>query len=108
MHTTPAMPPIAIAEPGGAKPQAGVIATSPATAPEIAPSTVGFPRSSHSASGQAIAAAAVAKWVLAKASVDRPPADNALPALKPNQPTHSSDAPMKLRTIECGGIASPG
>ena len=33
---------------------------------------------------------------------------SALPALKPNHPTHSRQAPMKLRTTLCGGIGSFG
>ena len=33
-----------------------------------------------------------------------PPADSALPALKPNHPTHSSAAPITLSTTLCGGI----
>ena len=81
---------------GVTKPEAGVTATRPAMAPEMAPSTVGLPRKIHSASGQPIAAAAVAKWVLAKAITARPLAWRAEPALKPNQPTHSRAAPVKL------------
>ena len=37
-----------------------------------------------------------------------PPALSALPALKPNQPTHSRHAPMKLSTMLCGRIDSSG
>ncbi len=50
-----------MADMGSTKPAAGVIATSPATAPEIAPSALGFPLRIHSAQAQAAAAAAVAK-----------------------------------------------
>jgi hypothetical protein len=53
---------------------------------------------------QPMAAAAAAKWVLTKALVARGLAARALPALKPNQPTHSRQAPMKLSTMEWGGI----
>ena len=35
-----------------------------------------------------------------------PVASRLEPALKPNQPTHSSEAPIKVITIECGGISS--
>ena len=38
----------------------------------------------------------------------RPFDASALPALKPNQPTQSRHAPMKLRTRLCGGIGSFG
>ena len=47
MHTTPAMIPSASAGPGSRNPAAGVIATSPATAPEIAPRTEGLPLVIH-------------------------------------------------------------
>ena len=30
------------------------------------------------------------------------------PALKPNQPTHSSEAPIMVMVSECGGIGSFG
>ena len=49
------------------KPLAGVITTRPATAPEIAPSTVGLPVLSHSTNIQPSAAAAAAKCVATKA-----------------------------------------
>ena len=51
-----------------------------------------------------MAAAAAAKWVLTKALVASELAASAEPALKPNQPTHSRQAPMKLSTIEWGCI----
>ena len=41
--------------------------TSPATAPEQAPSTLGLPRVIHSMPAQATAPAAAEKWVAAKA-----------------------------------------
>ena len=73
---------------------------SPATAPEMAPRAVGLPFCSHSVTTHPIAAAAAANWVLTKALVASGPAFSALPALKPNQPTHSIPAPMKLSTME--------
>src|SRR5581483_982575 len=94
----PAIKPIAIADMGPTNPAAGVIATSPATAPEIAPKALGLPFRSHSAAIHPIVAAAAAKWVATKALVARLPAARALPALKPNQPTQSRHAPMKLKT----------
>src|ERR1700683_3862239 len=93
---------------GCTKPEAGVMATSPATAPEIAPRALGLPLRIHSATLQPMAAAAVAKCVFTKALVARPLAFTAEPALNPNQPTHSRQAPMKLRTTECGGDGSLG
>src|SRR5687767_11388627 len=87
---------------GVTKPEAGVIPTSPATAPEIAPSTVGLPWRSHSAHIQPSVAAAAATCVATNALVASPPAASALPALKPDQPTQSRQAPMKLNTRLCG------
>src|ERR1700750_171071 len=91
---TPAATPMMIDEPGSTKPEAGVIATSPATAPEIAPSTEGLPLAIHSANIQPKAAAAVAICVTAMAMPARPFEATAEPALNPNQPTHSSEAPI--------------
>ena len=70
------------------------------------PSTEGLPRAIHSANIQARAAVAVAIWVTAIAIPALPPAVVADPALKPNQPTQSSDAPMTLRTRLCGANIS--
>src|ERR1035437_5443959 len=93
-QTTPATMPMISAGPGSTKPEAGVIATRPATAPEIAPSTDGLPLAAHSANVHASAAAAVAIWVTVIAMPARPLAPTAEPALKPNQPTHSRLAPI--------------
>src|SRR5262249_41539835 len=93
---------------GRTKPAAGVIATKPATAPEIAPSALAFPFFNHSAALQPNAAVAAAKCVATKALEASPPAASALPALNPNHPTHSRHAPMKLSTKLCGGIGCFG
>src|SRR4051812_38048052 len=93
-----------IADIGETKPAAGVITTRPATAPEIAPSTVGLPLFIHSANIQPSVAAAAARCVVTNALLARPLAASAEPALNPNQPTHSSAAPITLSTTECGGI----
>src|SRR5208283_2417112 len=93
---------------GPTNPEAGVIATSPATHPEIAPRALGFPLRIHSAPAQPIAAVAAAKWVATNALVANAPALSALPALNPNQPTHSRQAPIKLSTTLCGIIGSFG
>src|SRR6185503_2039480 len=98
--------PMMSAPTGSTKPDAGVIATSPATAPEIMPSTDGFLAIIHSATIQASAAAAVAIWVAAAAMPALKPAVTAEPALKPNQPTHSRQAPITDNTRLCGDIFS--
>ena len=105
-QSTPPPMPIRIAETGPTKPAAGVMATSPATAPDAAPRTVGFPRSAHSANIHASVAAAAAVFVVTKAVTARPPAPSALPALKPNQPTQSIAAPMTVNGRLWGGIGS--
>src|SRR3989338_8528602 len=92
----PATAPIRIDAMGPTKPEAGVIATSPATAPEAAPSTVGLPRLTHSVNIQPSAAAAAAVLVARKALAASPLASSALPALKPNQPNQSSAAPLTV------------
>ena len=91
---------------GPTKPDAGVMATRPATAPEQMPMTVGLPRCAHSTSIQVKPATAVAICVTVMAMPACSPAVTAEPALKPNQPTHSSEAPMKVSTMLCGGPVS--
>src|SRR5437763_16664696 len=95
---TPARNPISRAGKGFTNPEAGVIATSPATAPEIPPSKLGLPCRTHSANIQPKAAAAAPKCVATKALVAKPDALSALPALKPNQPTQRRQAPIRLST----------
>ena len=81
---------------GVTKPAAGVMATSPATAPEAAPRVVALPPCSHSAAIQDRAAAAVAMWVVTKALAASPSAARADPALKPNQPNQRMAAPRMV------------
>src|SRR5712664_658603 len=100
--------PIASAGMGPTNPAAGVVATRPATAPEMAPSALARPFLIHSAALQLSAAAAAPKCVATNALVARLLAASALPALNPNQPTHSKQAPMKLSTRLCGGIGCLG
>ena len=88
--------PIASAPPTSTKPEAGVIATRPATAPEQPPSSEARLRISHSQNIQLIEAAAAPTWVTSIAMPARPSAATAEPALKPNQPTHSSEAPISV------------
>src|SRR5579872_273348 len=79
-------------------PEAGVITTRPATIPEQNPSTVGLPRVYHSRSGHTAPATAAARVVAVKALAAMPSAANALPALKPYQPTHNIPVPTVVRT----------
>ena len=85
-----------------------MIATSPATAPVAMPSTLALPCLIHSAIIQPRAAEAVATWVTSIAMPAAPSAATALPALKPNQPTHSIEAPTTVSTVLCGGITLSG
>src|SRR5262245_39331947 len=100
------MAPMASDGRGATKPDAGVIATNPATAPLAAPRTVGLPLPSHSAPTHARAAAAVAVFVATKALVARPLAASALPALNPNHPNQRSAAPTSTKGMLCGGMGS--
>src|ERR1700761_228822 len=97
-----------MADMGCTNPAAGVMATRPATAPEMPPRALGLPLRIHSASIQPMAAVAAARCVLAKALVASGPEESALPALNPNHPTQSRQAPIKLSTTECGAILSSG
>jgi hypothetical protein len=71
-----------------------------------APSSEGLPFAIHSTNIQASAAPAVAINELAMASTAPPEASRFEPALKPNQPTHSSEAPIMFMVSEWGGINS--
>ena len=55
---------------------------------------------------QVSAAVAVAIWVTAFAMPALALAPTGEPAFKPNQPTHSSEAPTRLSTRLCGAIGS--
>src|SRR5436189_6360614 len=95
--TRPAAMPMMIAPEEGTKPQAGVMTTNPATAPEQKPSTLGLPRVIHSALGQTTEATAIASAVTMNALAAMPSAATALPALHPYQPTPSIPDP----TLQC-------
>ena len=87
--------PITMAHIGVTKPEAGVMQTSPATRPEQRPGSWACRgRSIHAA--QVRPPAAAARCVAAKALAARPPAPRSVPALKPNQPTHSRQAPTAV------------
>src|SRR4051794_38551212 len=100
------MSPSRIAPTGLTKPAAGVIATSPATAPDAAPSVVGWPSRNFSTISQPSIAAQVAVLVLTNATPARLLAPSADPALKPNQPNHSRPAPSNVNGRLCGRIGS--
>src|SRR5579872_2113678 len=94
--------PMIIAPAGVTYPDAGVIATRPATAPAAAPSTDGEPLCSQLTVIHVTDAMAAARCVTTNALVDSAPAAMALPALNPNQPNHSSDAPRTTIVASCG------
>ncbi len=82
------------------------MATRPATAPEQMPMTVGLPFRNHSIIIQVKPAVAVAVWVTSMAMPACRPAVTAEPALKPNQPTHSREAPIRVSTMLWAGPVS--
>src|SRR6188768_4276702 len=87
------------------KPAAGVMATSPTTAPIQNPSADGFLPRVASNKIQARPAAAEAVFVVAKAEAANGPAPKALPALKPNHPNHSKPVPSNTKGMLAGDIA---
>src|SRR5438876_11717965 len=99
----PARVPMTRAAMGVTKPAAGVTATSPATAPEAAPSTVGLPPELHSVSIQTRAAAAAAVLVVVNAGAASGLAPSVLPALDPNQPNPRAPAPITVKGRLWGG-----
>src|SRR5208337_4697605 len=98
--------PTAIAPMGLTLPQAGVIATRPATAAVAIPSAVGFPRWNHSIAAQVTIAVDVAVLVFRNASAASGLALSALPALNPNHPNHRRPAPVTQKGRLCGGMGS--
>src|SRR6266850_43528 len=103
---TPAPKPITIDARGVTNPEAGVIATRPATAPDAAPSIVGLPVLIHSPVIQPSAANEAAVCVAINALDARPFAPRADPALNPNQPTHSIAEPITAKGRLCGAIGT--
>src|SRR5207237_10420474 len=98
----PAAKPIRSEAAGPTKPDAGVMATSPATAPVTAPTVVALPWRIHSGISQPSIAAAAPHRVGTTALAGSPPADRALPALNPNQPNHRIAAPSTTMGTLCG------
>src|SRR3989338_11059221 len=90
---TPAIIPMAMAATGPTKPDAGVMATRPHTAPVAAAMAEGFLFSAHESVTHVSTAAAAAILVATNALAARAPAVSAEPALKPNHPNHNSTAP---------------
>src|SRR5689334_25288546 len=76
------------------KPAAGVMATSPTTAPMQNPKTDGFFPLATSKNIDDRPAAAAAVLVVAKADTEREFAAPADPALKPNHPNHNKPVPI--------------
>src|ERR671914_2443956 len=96
--------PMTIDDIGDTKPDAGVIATSPAIAPVAAPTVEGLPVCAHDIRAQVTAAMPVAICVARNALLALDAAAPAEPALKPNQPTHSRAAPKTTSDMLCGSI----
>src|SRR5262249_59553334 len=97
--TIPAAIPIITAPFAATYPQAGVITTRPATAPEQNPSTLGFPCRVYSSMAHVNEATAVASVVVMNAFAAIPSGASALPALQPYHPTHSKPAPTMQSTL---------
>ena len=105
-RSTPAPTPMASASIGCTKPEAGVMATRPATAPAHAPTTLGFRLKIQLSIIQVNAAAAAAVFVTTKALTACAFAAPALPALKPNQPNHRMAVPSTMYVMLLGSIGS--
>ena len=82
------------------------MATSPATAPAAAPTTLGLPLTSQLMPTQESAAAEAAVVVTVKALAATALAAPALPALKPNQPNQRMPVPSRIIVMSCGSIGS--
>src|SRR5258705_10327215 len=82
--------------------QDGVMATSPATMPDAAPSVVALPSRMRSVSIQASMAVAVAIVVAMNVDPAAPLELVADPALNPYQPNHSNPAPSITNGTLCG------
>src|SRR3990170_2399157 len=91
---------------GCTNPEAGVMATRPATAPAAAPTTLGFLLKIQLIRVQVSAAEAAAVLVTTKALAAWPLAAPALPALKPNHPNQRIAAPSTTIVISWGSMGS--
>src|SRR5687767_9880038 len=88
------------------KPAAGVTPARPQIAPLIAAVVDGFFDLFHDSKIQTTADVTAPIWVTRNAFAAKAPDASALPALKPNQPNQSKDAPRTARGILCGTIIS--
>ncbi len=104
----PAVVPMMSAPAGPTKPDAGVMVPSPATMPVTMPRTLGLPWRTHSVNIQPSEPVAAPICVTSMAMPASPLEASALPALKPNQPTHSIQAPVTVTGKLCGGMAVSG
>src|SRR5919106_6535500 len=96
--------PITSADSGETNPEAGVMATSPATAPEAAPIVDALPVCAQESNAQVTTAIPVATCVATNALVALVAAAPAEPALNPNHPNHSNAAPKTTSEMLCGSI----
>ncbi len=80
----------------------------PATIPVTIPSTLGLPYFTHSAPIHVREATDALICVTSIAMPAAPSDATALPALNPNQPTHSMHAPVTVIGRLCGGMGVSG
>src|SRR4029079_15422913 len=78
---------------GPATPATGVMVARPAVVPVTAPTRLGLPNLIHSMAIHTSVALAADRCVASIAMPASAPDDTSLPALKPNQPSHNSEAP---------------
>src|SRR5260221_14581356 len=98
------MPVMITAPVGLTKPHAGVITTSPATAPEQNPRKLALPRKIFSIIPQTKATVAVVSGVVVKALAAITSAAAALPALEPDHPAQGTAVPTNFGNLAVGGI----
>src|SRR6202012_3971375 len=100
--------PITTAPKGPTLPAAGVMVARPAMVPVTAPTRLGLPNGTHSIAIHTRGAVAADSSVGSMARPASPLKASPLPALKPNQPTHKSDAPTITIQGACGGRTERG
>ncbi len=83
-----------------------MIVTNPATAPDAAPTILGFPVCAHDIKTQVTAAIPVAVLVTVHALTVMPSTIASLPALKPNQPNQRRLVPSTTIGMLCGSIGT--
>ena len=93
---------------GPTEPLAGVMEAKPAIQPVTAPTKEDLPNLTFSIMIQTIVAVAADMCVTKIAIPASPFAANALPPLKPNQPTHNIHAPIMVKPGLCGGCTEFG